>query len=218
MRHSTSYTLRRDIPEAWEVLMSLGKVIAGSLMAATILPQVALPAFSAVRCVPCTQRVVSHRAVIRHHAMARVITKTRIKTVYRTKFVPIAQRPVINNYYVSQQPTAVRTYSAVQPRILTQRVISEPMVAEPTMVGVPVGYEPGVVRSGIGGYGHPILREGALGAALGAGTGAIIGAVTRHHRAGRGALMGAGLGALLGVGHGFMRQDPGIAGRFDPYY
>lgn len=200
--------------------MSLAKSIAGSLMAATILPQVALPAFSAtVKCLPCMQRVSQTSVVHRRHATARVITRTRIKTVYKTKFVPVAQRPVINNYYVTQQPQEVRTFSAVQPRVLTQRVIAEPVLAEPTMVGVPASvYGPRPMFGSGWGADHPLVRQGAVGAALGAGTGAIIGAVTRHHRAGRGALLGAGIGALLGIGHGAMQQDPGIAGRFNPYY
>lgn len=53
---------------------------------------------------------------------------------------------------------------------------------------------------------HPIISRTLTGAALGGVTGAVIGAVTKHHRVGRGALIGAGVGSGLGLGYGLYRN------------
>ena len=55
-------------------------------------------------------------------------------------------------------------------------------------------------------HSHPILSRTLVGGGVGAASGALIGAVTRHHRAGRGALIGAGIGSLLGGGLGIFRN------------
>lgn len=46
---------------------------------------------------------------------------------------------------------------------------------------------------------HPVLRGTVLGGAIGAGAGALGGAIAGHHRAGRGALIGLGTGAGIGA-------------------
>jgi hypothetical protein len=55
-------------------------------------------------------------------------------------------------------------------------------------------------------HSHPILTRTLTGGAIGAASGALIGAVTRHHRAGKGALIGAGVGSGLGLGLGLFRN------------
>jgi hypothetical protein len=182
-----------------EELMLEKRFLAIALGASVIAPQIAIASASAASCKCVTKH--THRRVIKR-VVSHTKPKTITKVVYRDRV--ITQPVVINNYPTVTPAPEVTTRVIEQPAVIAQPVVV-PRVNTFGAVVEPRPYygAPTYVRPG---FGHPVLRGaiggGVLGGALGAGTGAIIGGLSRHHRAGRGALaglgIGAGVGALLG--------------------